>query len=131
SSYPPPKDGSARSASRADRKVPVLGSSWRLYPARPGSDGFVPASAGAEGGSSPPWKPRRPRAARASVKPATDSTSGARASRGPRDDHPVAWRCTPVARLERHLEPVGQRGERRVFDDETGAPVGIGRHRAE
>jgi hypothetical protein len=91
------------------------------------------SSAGRGGGPSPPRPTRRPRAAVATVRTAPDSTfrRPARASRGPRDDHPLAWRGTPGARLQRHLESVGQRGERRVFGDETGAPSGIGLHRAE
>jgi len=37
----------------------------------------------------------------------------------------------PRTRLERHLESVGQDGERRVFGDETGTPSCISLHGAE
>src|SRR5207247_7102162 len=45
-----------------------------------------------------------------------------RGLRRPRDDHPPAWCGAPCTRLERHLESVGQCGERRVFGDEPRAP---------
>src|SRR2546427_2359199 len=49
----------------------------------------------------------------------------------PRDDHRPARCSASRARFERDLESVGQRGERRVLGDETGAPSCVGLHGAE